>query len=264
MSSFDHFRAALAAVRPQAGVVFGSGLADAASPFTPTASIPFADVPGLVPPTVAGHKGRLAVGHWAGVPAVVSFGRVHFYEGHPWERVTRLVHHIAEFGVKALILTNAAGGIRSDLQPGDLMAIRGHLKWLDSGGWVRVADSRRESESDPLSARAGHPNLHPYSLFAASLPSGIYAALTGPCYETPAEIRALRVLGADAVGMSTAVEAETAAALGLTVAGISCITNKAAGLSDGPLSHREVEETAKLAVAKLAEVITGLLTSAVH
>jgi purine-nucleoside phosphorylase len=98
----------------------------------------------------------------------------------------------------------------------------------------------------------------PYSLLAP-LPAGIYAALTGPCYETPAEIRALRAIGADAVGMSTAVEAETAAALGLTVAGISCITNKAAGLSDGPLSHHEVETTAKKAVAKLAEMLTNMI-----
>lgn len=253
---FDQFREAVTTVAPRAAVVFGSGLADAASPFVAVASIPFADVPGLVPPTVAGHKGRLSVGHWAGVPAVVSFGRVHFYEGHPWGRVVRLVELIAEFGVKTLILTNAAGGIRDDLQPGDLMAIRGHLKLFS-----------RETEASGLNldVLASVSRLTgPYSLLAPSLPSGIYAALTGPCYETPAEIRALRAIGADAVGMSTAVEAETAASLGLTVAGISCITNKAAGLSDGPLSHHEVEETAKQAVAKLAEVITGLMASAVH
>lgn len=252
---FDHFREAVASIAPRAAVVFGSGLAGAASPFVATASIPFADVPGLVPPTVAGHKGKLSVGHWGGVPAVVSFGRVHFYEGHPWDRVTRLVQLIAEFGVKMLILTNAAGGIRDDLSPGDLMAIRGHIKLF----------SREPAASafwtDALAA--GSRLTNPYSLLAP-LPSGVYAALTGPCYETPAEIRALRAIGADAVGMSTAVEAETAAALGLTVAGISCITNKAAGLSDGPLSHHEVEETAKKAVAKLAEVITGLMASAVH
>ncbi len=273
MTHFDQFREAVASVKPRAAVVFGSGLADAASPFVATASIPFADVPGLVPPTVAGHKGRLSVGHRAGVPAVVSFGRVHFYEGHPWDRVTRLVQLIAEFGVKTLILTNAAGGIRDDLRPGDLMAIRGHVKWLDAEAWTQgfrpglhpPAPSGAEVDSfscvpegPPDVAQGGSPG-NPYRLLAPSLPSGIYAALTGPCYETPAEIRALRALGADAVGMSTAVEAETAAGLGLTVAGISCITNKAAGLSDGPLSHHEVEATAKTAVAKLAEVLTGLM-----
>jgi purine-nucleoside phosphorylase len=250
-TDFHQFREAVAAVAPRAAVVFGSGLAEAASPFVATASIPFADVPGLVPPTVAGHKGKLSVGHWAGVPAVVSFGRVHFYEGHPWTRVTRLVEWIAEFGVKTLVLTNAAGGIRDDLHPGDLMAIRGHIKLFSREATPSALD---------LGALASVSRLtEPYSLLAPSLPAGVYAALTGPCYETPAEIRALRAIGADAVGMSTAVEAETAAALGLTVAGISCITNKAAGLSDGPLSHHEVETTAKKAVAKLAEVMTGLI-----
>ena len=248
MTSFDQFRAAVASVQPRAAVVFGSGLSEAASPFLPVASVPFADVPGLVPPTVAGHKGRVSVGHWAGVPAVVSFGRVHFYEGHPWDRVTRLVQLIAECGVKTLVLTNAAGGIRDDLSPGDLMAIRGHLKLLDAGAWTHLASA----------LAVGSQRTEVYTLLAP-LPTGVYAALTGPCYETPAEIRALRAIGADAVGMSTAVEAETAAALGLTVAGISCVTNKAAGLSDGPLSHGEVEATAKTAVAKLAEVLTGMI-----
>ena len=244
------FAAAVAAVCPHMGVVFGSGLSAAASPFTPVESVPFADLPGLVPPTVAGHSGRVSVGHWAGVPAVVSFGRVHFYEGHPWPRVTRLVELFAEWGVTTLVLTNAAGGIRSDLRPGDLMAIRGHVKWF--GPPVPLT---------PNPSPAGERGTKPYSLLAPGLPSGVYAAVTGPCYETPAEIRALRALGADAVGMSTAVEAEAAARLGMAVAGISCVTNKAAGLGEGALSHREVEAVAKRAVAKLAEVISALVQS---
>jgi purine-nucleoside phosphorylase len=284
MIAFDQFRAAVGSLQPRAAVVFGSGLSEAASPFVPVASVPFADVPGLVPPTVAGHKGRLSVGHWAGVPAVVSFGRVHFYEGHPWDRVTRLVRLIAECGVKTLVLTNAAGGIRDDLTPGDLMAIRGHLKLLDGFAWKDLTPPAplsmngeggvlapqacgKEGEAAELNTPSpfmergtgGEVSVaNPYTLLAP-LPTGVYAALTGPCYETPAEIRALRAVGADAVGMSTAVEAETAAELGLTVAGISCITNKAAGLSDGPLSHGEVEATAKTAVAKLADLLTGMI-----
>jgi purine-nucleoside phosphorylase len=246
MTAFDRFRSAADAVRPQAAVVFGSGLAAAASPaFTPAATISYADIPGMAPPGVAGHRGELAVGHWAGVPVAVGFGRVHFYEGHPWERVTRLVRVVAELGVSRVILTNAAGGIRNDLNPGGLMAIRGHLKLLDAGSLAALA--------------AGSRLTNPYSLLAPELPSGVYAALTGPCYETPAEIRALRVMGADAVGMSTALEAEAAAELGLEVAGVSCITNKAAGLGSGPLSHREVEETARTAVARLGQVIGQLL-----
>ena len=130
MTPFDQFREAVASVAPRAAVVFGSGLSDASSPFVASASIPFADVPGLVPPTVAGHKGRLSVGHWAGVPAVVSFGRVHFYEGHPWDRVTRLVQLIAEFGVKTLVLTNAAGGINPHFQAGDFMVLTDHINLM--------------------------------------------------------------------------------------------------------------------------------------
>jgi purine-nucleoside phosphorylase len=254
MTPFDTFRRAVEATAPRAAVVLGSGLADAAAAFTATASVPYAAVPGLVPPTVAGHRGRLAVGHWGAVPVVVCSGRIHFYEGHPWERVTRLVELVAGFGVNLLVLTNAAGGIRDDLHPGELMAVRGHLKLLDAGGWKRLTPLA------PAGRGAGGGGAEPpYSLLAASLPTGVYAALTGPCYETPAEIRALRAMGADAVGMSTAVEAEAAAAVGLTVAAVSCITNKAAGLSPEVLSHQDVERTAKTAVARLAAVLGRLI-----
>jgi purine-nucleoside phosphorylase len=243
---FDEFRRAVDAVHPTAAVVLGSGLSEVANDFTPTATVAYADIPGLVPPTVAGHRGQMAVGHWAGVPTVVCYGRVHFYEGHPWERVTTLVRLLAEFGVRKLILTNAAGGIRDDLNPGDLMAIRGHIKLLDSNGWRVLAEG-----AEPTT----------YPLLAPDLPVGVYAALTGPCYETPAEIRALRQIGADAVGMSTAVEAEAAVELGMTVAGVSCITNKAAGLAEGTLSHHEVEQTARTAVVRLSRVLVGLIQS---
>lgn len=247
MSAFEQFRSAVLSVRPRAAVVLGSGLSDAASGFTTAAAVAYADVPGLVPPSVAGHRGQMAVGHWGRVPAVVCSGRVHFYEGHSWERVTAIVRLLAGFGVLRLILTNAAGGIRDDLNPGDLMALRGHFKLLAPNDWRRLAEN---------------PPPTPYPLLAPDLPAGVYAALTGPCYETPAEIRALRVMGADAVGMSTAVEAETAAALGLEVAGVSCVTNKAAGLSAGPLSHHEVEQTARTAVARLGQVLDRLIAGA--
>jgi purine-nucleoside phosphorylase len=249
VTAFDHFTAAVQSVAPRAAVVLGSGLADVAKAFHPTAAVGYADVPGLVPPTVAGHRGQMSVGHWDGVPTVVCYGRVHFYEGHPWERVTRLVHLLAEFGVKRLLLTNAAGGIRDDLTPGALMAIRGHLKLLDAGAWRSIASL------SPGGRGVGGENISsPYTPIP-NLSSGIYAALTGPCYETPAEIRALRAMGADAVGMSTAVEAEAAAALGLAVSAVSCITNKAAGLAAGTLSHHEVEQTAKAAGERLAAAV---------
>ena len=249
MTPFDQFRATADRVKPRAAVVLGSGLAGVAELFVPAAVVGYGDVPGLVPPSVAGHRGLLAVGAWGGVTAVVCFGRVHLYEGHPWERVTRLVALAAELGVRALVLTNAAGGIRADLGPGSLMPIRGHLKLLGGEAW-----------------RALTVNLSPYSpRFLAALaspdlaPPGVYAALTGPSYETPAEIRFLRTAGADAVGMSTAVEAEAAAGLGLEVAAVSCITNHAAGLSPGPLSHQEVEANALLAVNSLGRIVSRVL-----
>ena len=255
----DHFaalRAAAGRLRPRAAVVLGSGLGGVAAGFAAEATAGFADVPGLVPPTVAGHRGQVAVGTWARVPVVVCSGRVHFYEGHPWDRVTRLVGLAAEFGATHLILTNAAGGIDPALRPGDLMAVRDHVKLLDRGAWRRLASGDRAAPYSPrlvallrsLEADSGR-----------SLPVGTYAALTGPCYETPAEIRALRAAGADAVGMSTAVEAEMAAGLGMEVVGISTITNAAAGLGSGPLTHAEVEATARLAADRLGGLIGRLL-----
>jgi purine-nucleoside phosphorylase len=143
-----------------------------------------------------------------------------------------------------MILTNAAGGIREDLNPGDLMAIRGQIKLLDPQAWQTISVSTT-----------------PYRILAPNLPAGVYAALTGPCYETPAEIRALQQIGADAVGMSTAMEAEVATELGMQVAGISCITNKAAGLTAGILSHHEVEATARTAITRLQLVLSNLIQS---
>jgi purine-nucleoside phosphorylase len=167
---------------------------------------------------------------------------VHFYEGHDWPKVTKLIDLMADLGIQRLTLTNAAGGLRPDLNPGDLMAIRGHIALLSTESW-----------KTPEIETAAYPRL------AADLPSGVYAGLTGPCYETPAEIRALAAMGADAVGMSTVMEARRARELGMSLAAVSCITNKAAGLSDSPLSHHDVEATAKLAVARLQVVLEKLL-----
>lgn len=253
MSRFDEFRAAVGEVSPRAAVVFGSGLASAATDFVPRASIAVADVPGLAPPTVAGHRGQIAVGHWAGSPVLLGYGRVHGYEGHALERTTGFVRLAAQLDAKTLILTNAVGGIHPALAPGELMAIRGHRILRGPRAWVEIAaGSEPSSPYDPgLLAR-----LEPHLL------TGIYAMLTGPCYETPAEIRALQSLGADAVGMSTATEAEAAAAAGLAVAAISCVTNRAAGLSDEVLAHGDVEKVANRAAAKLGRILGELIAHA--
>jgi purine-nucleoside phosphorylase len=248
--AFDQFARAVRDHVPRTAIVLGSGLG-VTDGFRESASLPFGDVPGLVPTTVHGHKGRVAVGLWSDVPVLLFLGRLHFYEGHSREVVTGTVRVAAGLGVKRLVLTNAAGGIHPSLGPGSLMVIRGHIKLVGRDAWRALP--------------TGNAVATPYSprllAFMPGLLAGVYAALTGPCYETPAEIRALAACGADAVGMSTAIEAETAAELGLEVAAISCITNKAAGLAAGALDHAEVLANAKIAVERMAGVLGMLVAS---
>lgn len=248
MPAFAAFAAAVKALTPRTAVVLGSGLGGVTSRFREIASVPFGDVPGLVPTTVHGHRGRIAAGEWAGVPVLILFGRLHFYEGHPWDVVTGTIRAAADLGVRRVVLTNAAGGIHDSLSPGGLMAIRGHFK-------LAGPDARRGVKVQrPYSSRLTR-RLEEHDLLG-----GVYAALTGPCYETPAEIRALKAMGADAVGMSTAAEAECADESGLEVAAISCITNKAAGLGDAALDHAEVLDNAKLAVARLETILVDVIS----
>ena len=251
MSSFAELARACGDSPPRVAVVLGSGLAGAATAFAPAVGVAYRDVPGLASPTVAGHSGRLTVGDWGGTRALLCSGRVHFYEGHGWPRVTRLVELAAELGVHALILTNAAGGIHPDLKPGDLMAIRAHWPLLGPTAWTRP-----EPIAGPYTPELVAVSQH------LGLLAGVYAALSGPTYETHAEIRMLQKLGCDAVGMSTAKEAEAAAARGLQVAAVSCVTNSAAGLAPGALTHAEVEATAKTAVGRLAGVLAALVGTA--
>lgn len=249
MSAFAAFASHCRSAPPRVAVVLGSGLGDAARAFVEVAAVPFADVPGFVAPTVHGHRGTLAFGRWSGTPALLFHGRMHFYEGHSREVVTAPVRVARELGATRLVLTNAAGGIHPSLDPGSLMAIRGHLKVIGSGAWRTLAAGTALSSpySPRLLGRLG------------GLLAGVYAALTGPSYETPAEIRAMAACGADAVGMSTALEAEAAAALGMEVAAISCVTNRAAGLSAEVLDHKEVLVNAKLAVGRLGGLIAELV-----
>lgn len=255
--TFPEFATIVREHAPRCAVILGSGLAGAALAFHERTSIPFAAVPGLVPPSVHGHKGRLAVGHWGNVPALLFGGRLHFYEGHPWSVVTGTVRVAAELGVKAIILTNAAGGIHPSLSPGSLMAIRGHIKLIGPGAWRACANAN--GATAPYSPRLIQEMLEHEATSGRELMPGVYAALTGPSYETPAEIRAIKACGADAVGMSTAMEAEAAATMGLEIGAISCITNKAAGLSEKPLDHREVLDNAELAVDRLGQLLLHLV-----
>jgi purine-nucleoside phosphorylase len=244
VSSLTSFTGAVRALQPRAAIVLGSGQSSVLGRLAESASVEFADAPGLAMPSVSGHSGKIVVGALGDVPLIVFQGRLHFYEGHAWEKVAAPVAFAAGLGVKTLLLTNAAGGIHASLGPGSLMVVRDHLFWQRPGSWL---DPGPESCTCPYGARPS-----PYSsrlieeLRAAGqelgeeLPTGVYAAVTGPCYETPSEIRALRAAGADAVGMSTAYECDIGHALGMECAAISAITNKGAGLSEGTLDHKDV------------------------
>jgi purine-nucleoside phosphorylase len=256
MTPFDTFTAAVRAHGPRAAVVLGSGLGAVPHRFTEITSIPFADVPGLAAVSVQGHSGAIALGHCAGVPLLVFRGRLHFYEGHSWDRVAAPVRLMACWGVKTLILTNAAGGIHDRLNPGDLMVLRDHL-WLQTPQAFVGRIAHPSYERSLYSPRL--INLLQFAEPGRELLAGVYAAVTGPCYETPAEIRALQAMGADAVGMSTAFEAQTAAELGMEVAAISCITNKAAGRTCGTLDHKEVLANAGRPAERISDLLETIL-----
>lgn len=264
MTPFETLTDCVARLKPTAALVLGSGMGSVPANWTPEAAVPFGSIPGLVDTAVVGHSGELSLGFLAGRPLLLFRGRLHFYEGHPWDGVGRPVQLAAELGIHTLLLTNAAGGIRSDLGPGSLMAISDHLAWQRRDGWRAPG---------PMSCHLpGGSRPSPYcpELLQAltkagadcgiDVSTGIYAAVTGPCYETPAEIRAFRLAGADAVGMSTAHEVETGNALGLRCAAISCITNAAAGITGESLNHKEVLEVA----AKQTDRLSRLLEQVVH
>jgi purine-nucleoside phosphorylase len=232
-------------------VVLGSGMGPLVERVAAEAALSFADVPGLPSSSIVGHRGRLTLGRWAGRVVLVSEGRLHYYEGHPWDVVVRPIRLAAELGVRVLLLTNAAGGIRADLGPGSLLPLRDQIEWNRPCPWrVQAPPSPYSPRLLELIGRAG----------GASEP-GVYAAVTGPSYETPAEIRALRRAGADAVGMSTSREALAGVEAGLEVAAVSLITNRAAGLSDAKLDHEEVLATARVAAVRLADVLERVLVA---
>ena len=248
--------------RPVIGVILGSGLGSAGERFLAAGgrSLAYTAIPGMPLPHVVGHPGRLVLGRIDGISVAMLQGRVHLYEGHSIAAVefgTCLLHGL---GARTLIVTNAAGGIRADFQPGSLMLITSHLRPLATCCVTRHPDCGQlelPERSGLANVRcSGTSKMHDLlwnedlrnQLRAINSPlqihEGVYAMMTGPNYETPAEIRAMRRLGADAVGMSTVPEALAAASLGMRVLGVSCITNVAAGLSTATLSHADVTATA--------------------
>lgn len=256
MVVLSEVQAALAERPPTTAMVLGSGLSVLSEGVEVLQAWPFSQLPMLVSTTVVGHKGRLVYGVWEGCPVLIFEGRIHFYEGHGWEATQGPVKLAAALGVSTVLLTNAAGGIRSDLTPGQLMLIKHHVKWTQPHFWrygVNKTDTMfyddRLNDEMRSAARSAQVELQ----------EGIYAMLTGPCYETPAEIRALRAIGVDAVGMSTAVEAETAYRHNLRCAAISCITNQAAGLSETPPHHEEVLIESRKAANRMRRLLATFL-----
>jgi purine-nucleoside phosphorylase len=209
---------------------------------------------------VAGHHGRLMLGSWAGRRVLVFAGRLHYYEGHPWERVVLPVRTAASLGARVLVVTNAAGGIGDALGPGSLLALRDHIDWTRPYCWRQPGPGGLgPARPSPYSPRLLELLARAAKARGLDLPQGAYAAVTGPSYETPAEIRALKRCGADAVGMSTAREVEAGREEGMECAGLSCITNRAAGLSAGPVHHGEVLAAAAAAGGRLADLLEQFL-----
>lgn len=235
-------------LRPALAIVLGSGFHHAKAELEVVHSVTYADIPGFPKPTVAGHAGELFFGHLGGTPVLMLSGRAHFYEGHEMERVTFAVRTLAAFGIQDLLLTNAAGGLNPKFRPGDFMVLTDHINFLGTNplrGPALPGLPRFVDLTETYATGLRQQLLKAGKLSNLKLRQGVYLAVSGPCYETPAEIRAFATLGADAVGMSTVPEAIMARQLGLNVAGVSCITNLAAGISRTQLSHAEVLETAE-------------------
>jgi purine-nucleoside phosphorylase len=245
--------------RSPVGVVLGSGLGAFGDSLEGLVKVPYAELPHMPQSTVIGHAGNLCLGLARGVPVVCLQGRVHLYEGHDPARVVFGVRLLARLGCKAVLLTNAAGGLDPAHAPGDLMLLRDHLNLLGRNPLVGPNDASLGPRF-PDMTRAYDPELGALAKRIAAdvgvrLHEGVYAALLGPTYETPAEIRMLRALGADAVGMSTVPEVIALRHMGVRAAAVSCITNLAAGISDRPLDHAEVEETARATRDKFVELL---------
>ncbi len=243
---------------PRVALVLGSGMGHVANRLQNTQSVPFADIPGLPAASVHGHKGCLTLGDWAGKRVLLFEGRLHHYEGHPWEVVVRPIQTAAALGVRIAVLTNAAGGIADPLGPGSLMAIRDHVEWTRPFFLRHPGPGARPS---PYSPRLLQILADTAKALNCELHEGIYTAVTGPSYETPAEIRAMKAWGGDAVGMSTAREIQAGHDAGLECAAVSLITNRAAGLSGAALNHEEVLAMAAAQSMRLADLLEGFLAN---
>ena len=251
------------ALRSAIAIVLGSGLGDFADEVADPVKISFTDIPHFSRSTAVGHAGQLVLGKIAGCPVVVMQGRVHLYEGYPASRVAFPIRVFARLGARAAILTNAAGGINLDYGPGSLVVIKDHINLQGQNPLVGPEDPRLGLRFIDMT-EAYSRSYRRLALAAAkrigiAVPEGVYAGLLGPSYETPAEIRFLRAIGADLVGMSTVPEVIVARQMGIKVLAISCVTNMAAGVLDKPLNHEEVLETGKRVAGQFKSLLREVI-----
>ncbi len=246
---------------PAVGLVLGSGLGGFADTLQDLVKVPYADIPNFASSAVVGHAGNLCFGSADGVSVVCMQGRVHSYEGHPAWQVVHGVRTMARLGVKAVLITNAAGGVDTGYAPGDLMLIEDHLNLTGQTPMLGLNEDTIGPRFPDMTT-AYDPELQKAAVAVAAqnqikLQHGVYAGLLGPSYETPAEVRMLRLLGANAVGMSTVLETLALRHMGIKVGALSCITNAAAGISGEKLEHKDVEEVARAARDRLTVLLRG-------
>lgn len=245
---------------PDLGIVLGSGLGALVEDISDARSVAFADIPGFAPSSVVGHSGRIVTGSLGGRRVIVFAGRIHAYEGHSLAAVAFPVRVMHAVGARVLFVSNAAGAIRRDFQPGDLMLIKDHMNLMFGSpleGPLQDGDERFPDMSDAYDTVLRETLAKTGRAEGMTLRSGVYAALRGPNYETRAEVRMLERLGADAVGMSTIPEVIVARTLGMRVAGVSCISNLACGLAEAPLTHAEVIETTARIADRFRALVRG-------
>lgn len=249
--------------KPTVGLILGSGLGVLADEIKNPIKIAYGEIPGFPESTVEGHAGQLVIGELEGQQVIAMQGRFHYYEGHSLDLVTLPVRMMKKLGVEKIVVTNAAGGINTSFSPGDLMIIEDHLNFTSRNPLIGANDGEMGVRFPDMST-AYAPELRELASQVAakqgiSLQRGVYVGVLGPSYETPAEIRMFRKLGADAVGMSTVPEVIVAVHSGMKVLGISCISNMAAGILDQPLSHEEVMETAEQVKSKFLTLVKGIV-----
>ncbi len=246
--------------KPKVALVLGSGLGDYGNTMKLEGSISYSEIEGFPQSTVAGHAGRFLFGHVGSVPVVCMQGRVHYYEGYPMTDVVLPIRLMKLMGAEVLFLTNAAGGVNLEYQAGDLMLIKDHICKVPNplmGENFSDLGPRFNDMSDTYDVALRDIIKKTAVEASVSLQEGVYMQLSGPSYETPAEVKMVRILGGDAVGMSTACEAIAANHMGMHICGISCITNMAAGVQKTPLNHEEVQETADRVAKTFEKIVTA-------